>query len=260
MSRFGNLEFESAPERSVSLRQHLHPLSDETRCLTEARSAFGTAEFESALRWYGRVLEFNPISLEAWSGQVKALIELGQYRDAKVWADKALEKFPQAPDLLAAKAVSLGRLGETDAALAFSDAALERPGDSSYVWLARGDVLLARRERQVEPCFDRALQLAPGDWMVRWLVARVRAYWKQFAAALKLAQEAAALAPDRFVVWVLAGQCQAALGLAAPATGSFHQALALHPGCRPAEEGLTALQSAGLLDRLRTGIRRWIGR
>ena len=159
MSRFGNLEFESQPTRPVSQRHA--PLSDEFTCLAEARNAFGNAEFESSLRWYGRILEFSPRNLEAWTGQVRCLIELGQYKDARVWADKALEKFPESGELLAAKAMALGRLGETDVALAFSDAALDQPGDSAFVWLARGDVLLARRERKVDPCFDRALQLAP---------------------------------------------------------------------------------------------------
>ena len=153
--------------------------------------------------------------------------------------------------------MALGRLGETDVALAFSDAALDQPGDSAFVWLARGDVLLARRERKVDPCFDRALQLAPGDWLVRWLAARIRAHWKQFAAALKLVQEAAALSPDRFVLWLLCGQCQWALGLADAASTSFHQVLALNPQCREADAGLIQLRNTGWFSRL---LSRWTGR
>src|SRR6185369_4736284 len=114
-----------------------------------------------ALRAFSKALEFNPHSIMAWSGQVRALIEMGEFSEAKLWADKALERFPDDPVLLAAKAVALARLGDTDAAMPFSDAAVEAHGDTPYVWLARGDVLLARQEKRADFCFDKAIALAP---------------------------------------------------------------------------------------------------
>lgn len=247
MSRFGNLEFESNPNRTEAARPA--PMSDEVRCCTEARTAFEGGEFESALRWYARTLEFNPRSLEAWIGQCRALVELGQFKEAKIWADKALEKFPNDPGLLAAKAMSLGRLGELDVALAFSDAALDQPGDFPLVWLARGDVLLARKDRQVDHCFERALQLSPGDWFVRWMAARIRAYWKQFAAALKLVREAAEADAGHVAIWILTGRCQMALGLTNAAEASFQQALALQPDSREADNGLREARDTGPFTR-----------
>lgn len=247
MSRFGQLEFDT-PRNEPAQRAH-PPLADAARCLDEAGAAFGRGEFESALRWFGRVLEFDPHSIPAWAGQVRSLVEMGQFKEANVWADKALERFPSAAELLAAKAVALGRLGRPDEAMPFSDAAVEQPGESAYVWLARGDVLLSAGQKQVDPCFDRAMQLSGGDWMMRWLGARVRAFWGQFAAALKLAQEAAALAPDRFVAWVAAGECQAALGLSDAAVRSLHQALALNPDCREAERALAGVRDEGWTSR-----------
>ncbi len=258
MSRFEHLEFDAARQ---GLEQRTHPpVNDATRCLGEARNAFCRADFESALRWFGRVLESDPHNVTAWAGQVRALVELNQFKEANVWADKALEKLPDAAELLAAKAVALGRLGRAAEAMPFSDAAVERPGESPYVWLARGDVLLAAGQRQVDHCFDRALQLAGTDWMIRWLAARVRRFWNQLAAALKLAQEAASLAPDQAVTWLLSGQCQAALGLSEPATRSFHQALALQPDCRAADEALSELNAQGCLSRFGRQIGRWFQR
>ena len=255
MSRFGHLELGTSSNPSTAPK-HFVADSSQAQCLQEAQAAFERAEFEPALRWFGRCLEHGPNYIPAWVGQVQALLELGRPGEAKVWADKALERFVDQPELLALKGMALGRLGETATALAFSDAAVARPGDSPTVWLGRADVLLARGEKSAEHCFTRALQLAPGDVTLRWLAARIRAFWGQFAAALKLVQDAVALAPDRFALWVDAGLYQAELGLSDPAIRSFHQALALQPGCRLAQNGLNALGDVSILQKIRGWWRR----
>ena len=108
MSRFINLEF--GDESNEQRRQgEGAAIKDEGHYLAEARAAFENANFEQGLRFYSKVLEFNPKNAAAWTGQVRMLIELGEYREAKLWADKALERFPNEPELLAAKAVALGR-------------------------------------------------------------------------------------------------------------------------------------------------------
>src|SRR5580693_10548602 len=136
MSRFVNLEFggESNNEFQPGTKA---PVKDEAFYLAEARAAFENGKFEPGLRSYCKVLEFNPKNAAAWTGQVRMLIELGEYREAKLWADKALERFPNEAELLAAKAVALGRSGDLQGGLSFSDAAIEERGDTPYVWLAR---------------------------------------------------------------------------------------------------------------------------
>src|SRR5512133_1209836 len=123
MSRFGNLELgdesEDLPFQTGAL------VKDEAFYVGEGRSAFENGDFERGLRYYAKVLEFNPQNPVAWTGQVRMLIELGEFAEAKVWADKALERFPHEAELLAAKAVALGRLGDLDGALAFSAAAMQ---------------------------------------------------------------------------------------------------------------------------------------
>jgi tetratricopeptide (TPR) repeat protein len=253
MSRFANLEFGSENE-DESRRQHTG--HDEPRCLAEAQSAFEQADFEAALRAFAKALEFNPHSIMAWSGQVRALIELGEFSEAKLWADKALERFPEEPLLLAAKAVALARLGETDTAMSFSDAAVEARGDTSYVWLARADVLLARKEKRADYCFDKALALAPADWFVTWLAARIRAFYQQFTLALKLVQQALGTRPDHAVLWLMAGQCQCALGLMAAARTSYEQALQLDPRFNEARDALRTLSNTSLGEKLAAWWRR----
>jgi len=244
MSRFGNLEFEGEfPDSRLETNRE----RDGGHWFAEAERAFGRAEFEPALRFFARVLEYDPNSVGAWTGQVRALIELGEFREAKVWADKALERFPSAPELLAAKGVALGRLGDLDTALAFSDASLEERGDTPYVWLARGDVLLARKEKRADFCFERACSLAVGNWFVAWLGARIRHYYGQFAAALKLAQMAAEQDAAQFANWLLMGDCQLALGLPDSARRSWSQAQQLEPDSLEVGNRLLQLGRRGIL-------------
>jgi tetratricopeptide (TPR) repeat protein len=226
-------------------------VKDETYYLAEARSAFENGNFESALRLYSKVLEFNPQNAAAWTHQVRMLVELGEYREAKLWADKALERFPHEPELLAAKAVALARGGDLQGAMAFSDASIEERGDTPYIWLARGDVLLARKEQRAEYCFEKALLLAPKDWFIAWLAARIQYYYGQFVLALKLVQQAIEWNSGHFLLWLQEGQCQQALGLIGPARNSFAQAQQLNPHCTEAKQAVASLSQGGLGQRLR---------
>jgi tetratricopeptide (TPR) repeat protein len=196
------------------------------------------------------VLEYNPKNAVAWTGQVRMLIELGEYREAKLWADKALERFANEPELLAAKAVALGRSGDLDGAMSFSDASIEERGDTPYVWLARGDVLLARSETRADYCFEKAQLLAPRDWFIAWLASRIRFYYEQFALALKLIQQAVEWNPGHFLLWLEQGHCQQALGLVGPAEVSFTQAKQLNPHCDAAGQALLRISQTGPLARL----------
>ena len=106
MSRFTHLEFDGESEDQSWGQKGV--VKDEAYYSAEARTAFENGNFESGLRLYSKVLEFNPNNVAAWGGQVRMLIELGEFREARLWADKALERFPHEPELLAAKAVALG--------------------------------------------------------------------------------------------------------------------------------------------------------
>jgi tetratricopeptide (TPR) repeat protein len=249
MSRFGNLELGGDFEDQS--QQEQQPLAkDEAYYLGEARAAFENGNFEQALRFYSKVLEFNPQNAAAWTAQVRMLTELGEFREAKLWADKALERFPNEPELLAAKAVALGRGGDLQGALAFSDASIEERGDTPYVWLARGDVMLARKENRADYCFEKALLLAPRDWFIAWLAARIRYYYRQFVLALKLLQQAVEWNSVHFLLWLELGRCQQALGLVSLAETSFTQAQQLNPQCHEAGRALMELSEQGFWPRL----------
>jgi tetratricopeptide (TPR) repeat protein len=249
MSRFVNLEFGDESDNQLPAEPPAL-VKDEAYYLAEARTAFETGNFEPGLRFYSKVLEYNPQNAAAWTGQVRMLIELGEFREAKLWADKALERFPNEPELLAAKAVALGRSGDLQGALAFSDASIEERGDTPYVWLARGDVLLARAENRADYCFEKALMLAPNDWFIAWLAARIRFYYEQFVLAFKLIQKAVELNPGHFLLWLEQGHCQRAIGLVSAAETSFTQARQLNPHSEAVNTALHQLSEVGWLARL----------
>ena len=255
MSRFINLEIGGeAEDQSKGVAPG--PVRDEHFYLLEAEAAFKRAEFEKALRHYGKALEFNPRHAGAWTAQVRMLVELGQLTDANSWADKALETFPHEAELLAAKAVVLARSGDLDGALVFSDASIEEQADTPHVWLGRGDVLAARHERRADYCFEKALMLAPGDWTFLWVAARIRFCHEQFAAALQLTQKAVSRDAGHFVLWLELGRCQESLGLVDAARDSFSRALELEGGCDAASEALIRLRSPGFAQRARGWLRR----
>jgi tetratricopeptide (TPR) repeat protein len=256
MSRFNNLEFGDHFEDNAAERAGL---KDGPFYLEEAHAAFRSGRFEEALRAYAKVLEFDPHCAAAWIGQVRMLIELGEFREAKLWADKALETFPSEADLLAAKAVALARSGDVHGALTFSDAAVETQGNTPYVWLARADVLLARAEKRAQFCFDKALALAGPDWVVHWLACRVYCYYKKFSKAWQLAQKGLELDASRAVLWLQFGRCQLALGLVQAASESFEHARDLDPFCHPGADERSDLLQAGWWRRLQGWCRRAFG-
>jgi tetratricopeptide (TPR) repeat protein len=259
MSRFVNLEFGENSDHESQPGAHA-PVKDEAYYLAEARAAFENGKFEPGLRYYSKVLEYNPQNVGAWTGQVRMLIELGEFREAKLWADKALERFPHDPELLAAKGVALARSGDLQAALAFSDASIEERGDTPYIWLARGDVLLARSESRADYCFEKAVMLAPQDWFVAWLASRIRYYYEQFILALKHLQKAVELNPGHFLLWLELGRCQQALSLIGAAEYSFTQARQLNRDCLDADRALIRLSQSGWFARLRGRLRELFNR
>lgn len=259
MSRFSKLEFESESDDELRSEPSNVPRG-EAFYMRDAQAAFEEGDFERALRSFARVLEHNPKDPVPWTGQVRMLIELGEYREAKLWADKALEQFPREPDLLAAKGVALARTGDLQAALAFSDAAFEERGDTPYMWIARGDVLLARKETRADYCFEKAVSMEPANWFFRWLIARVEFYYDRFVLSLKSVHEALALDASRAVLWLQAGLCQRELGLIAAATDSMTHAVQLNPHDAMANAAMISIPETDLFSRLRARLRHFFSK
>lgn len=257
MSRFSNLEFGDSLEPQNS---HQSAYKDGKYYLEEAGNSFLQGRFEQAMRAYSKVLEFDPRNVDAWLGQVRMLIELGEFGEAKLWAARALEEFPDEPDLLAVNGVVLARLGDLKAALAFSDSAIEARGNTVFVWLARGDVLLARNETRADFCFEKALGLSSHGCFVHWLISRSLFFYRQFSQAFRYAQQAVSMDSGQAALWIQFARCQLALGLPGPASNSFAQARQLDPQCQPDHDEIRLMSSSGLWPWLRGRWRQMFGR
>ncbi len=263
MSRFKNLEFDRDDEAHRGLSEQVHrggDVIDAQHHFREAQERFHEGRFEKALRSYGRALEHNAAMAEAWVGQVRSLLELGDAKEARLWADKALELFRDHPELIAAKSVALAREGCLMEAMKVSDAALSQKGESPYVWQARGEVLLARGQRNEDFCFAKAVELAPKDWFERVVIARIYRLYKLTAVALKWLHDALALHASSAFLWVQIGECQAALGITAEARGSLINALAIDSDCPGARTALNAVDSEPPSRKIWRTITRFFGR
>lgn len=252
MSRFVNLELDDHDEEISPARK---VVKDAAYYFDRANEAFSDMDFEESLRIFSKVLEFDAGCADAWVGQVRSLIELNDFSEAGNWADKALETFPDHSDLLAARAVTLGRLGELESAMAFSDASVSEKGNSPYVWLSRADVLLACREQRAEFCFEKAMALAAGDWLVAWLAARIRFWYKQFTLAITFAQRAVEWNPGHAPCWMLLAQCQQSVGMVGPARESLGHVDQLRPHWEESRKMRRTVDDTGFFRRVGGGIR-----
>jgi len=77
---------------------------DEAHYLQKAKETFDDEDYERALAYYSRALQYGTDPEEAWVGQLRSLIELGQMQEAVVWSERALERFPNSAQILAARA------------------------------------------------------------------------------------------------------------------------------------------------------------
>jgi len=260
MSRFANLEFDERhgePGRKADYKGT--PIRDASYFLEQAKKAYLSGDFEVALRNYSRMLEHNSALFDGWFGQVRMLIELGEYEEALLWADKALELFPERPELLATKSVASNRSGALEKAMAYSDNAISHKGVSSYVWIARAEALLARKSKTAEHCLTNAVGIAGASAaLVRLESGRVLLRSGECVKALDYLRMAATDLSKSALAWLELGRCQAALGLAA-AEMTLTQCLSLRPNWDPAKMALNRYRGRGLLSRVKGGFRRLFG-
>ena len=247
--RFRNLEFEHGREQT---QDALGQQQDElvTDFLARATAAYHLGEFEEALRFYTRALKEDRQLIPAWIGQVQMLIELDECHEARVWAQRAEELFRGHGDLLAVQAQAIARLNDPKSALALSDAAMQAAGDMPLRWTARGEVMLARGVRYAAECFDNALNHPAATWFEGVAIARVCQYYSRATLALRYAQIALREMSTAPFAWLVAGECEAALGSLASARTNFDHALELRPNWPLAIAARQQAEHSGIWRRL----------
>jgi len=242
--RFDHLEIGDLPPVHPD-KPALDVVIDQNYYLEKASGAFADEDYEKALTYYSRALEYDLNLEEAWVGQIRCLIHLGELQEAIIWSEQALERFPNGADVLSARAVAEARLRRTENAIGFSDAALATRGGTAYVWIARGDVMIPVNLTNARACFMKAVELAPADWRIRAWIGHAYLAHGAMHQALEQFQLAAKLDPQQHACWFRIGQCCEALADMDQARIAYQRALACKPGYQEAREALRHMSARG---------------
>jgi len=129
-----------------------------------ARRLFARGQYENAREQFERLALVAPDALEAWTGQVEALEQLGRATQAEQVASRARERFGDAPALMllvARQLLERGEWTEAEAALAPVVGGGDRPrAGAAWAWIAvarvgLGDVAGALRAAREAQAVDR---------------------------------------------------------------------------------------------------------
>jgi tetratricopeptide (TPR) repeat protein len=233
---------------------------------TDARPWYAAGEIllrvqnrpRDAVLAFQRALRRRPGDVDARVGLADALLSLGTAAEASPLLDAALRDRPTDPRVLRLAARRARLAGEADEMNRYAEQALAFDPDDTEALVLRADYLQRKgRPREALEFAERAVAGAPDDPSALSLLARVEGALglKDRAAATSVRHRAARDRADRIGAlreeirqrpddpeprWRM-GQVAAAGGMRALAVNSFREALARDPRCRPARDGLAAL-------------------
>lgn len=224
----------------------------------QARKAHDCGSFQAALRLYGRALEEDRARPDAWLGQVRALLDMGQAQEADTWLDQAGRIVGEVPGVLALRAIAAVRRGALDEARQWSDRAMRDGQDEPEVWLARASVVYASGNGKVARLnLDKAHERQPGATTAR-RCAEVALDHGDLAGARIWLDRADRGAPDNPLVALRLGVYHERAGDLEQARHHLERALQLEPRMESARLALADLSARGPLDRLRSSLKKWM--
>ena len=225
MERFDWLEVDKAKPKPDSPPGETF---DGRHYLDKAEAAYRRGNYEFALRHYGKALNEDPNTPEAWTGQVLCLAELGEFDEAKLWANKALDRFPQCADLLAVKALVAAKLGDSQDAMTLSDRAIAKKDAAGRVWLLRGLTLLCLGPSgNHEGCFIKAKEEGSRDGYAELRIGMGYLEKGDAPHAKEMLERAAEMDSENPLAWRRLGECCERLFAYGRAQVCYGRALAL---------------------------------
>ncbi len=247
MSRFKNLELDDGSDEKPDKRRDrgggaggghgadswnggfARKIKNADYYMNQAEKQELAGDHEKALRNFSSALGENHLLVDAWVGQARMLLEMGESHEARMWMNKALEIIPNHPRLLAVKSIALHRMGLRGRAREVNDAALQGKGESETVWCSRGEIMLAESEPAAMECFRRAERMSGHGALLRLRMGALFLRLREWSRALSFLQKASGELPDSAWAWHLLGLSQRELGLFDQASVSFKQAARLSP-------------------------------
>lgn len=258
MGRFEHLEMGD----SHSEKPKEPEIQEETRDLdfymNAAEKSFRREDYEKALSFFSRALEFDMNHAPAWLGQIRCLIGLDEIPEAIVWSDRALERFPNSGSLLAVRALAENRMGRSKDALGFSDAAFSMKGDTPFEWVSRGEILIPINITNSKACFLKAVEMDPKNSAVRCWIGQAFYFFWRYAEALEYFKEGARINAKDPISWYWMGRCEDKLGDITAAEGAYRRALAADPSFQAAREAYNSLEHLGLLSAIYHSFIHWL--
>lgn len=265
MSRFKWLEFDtprmpgSVPDQANADSEEIAgiDMTDARQVLKLGDDAYRLLEYEKALRYFSKALSIDPNIEDAWAGQLRCLLDMGENPEALTWAIKAQKMFPKNADVQSARALALARQGKLQEGIAFSDGALKNDQHGWFIWVARGEILALAGSGNADFCMMKARESVRGnDWLVTLKVAQAYAVTPVAEKALPLFKKVLSEHPELADAWFALAKLQLGLGFVGESRVSIEHAIKLQPGNRLYNEFHNHVIAVGPLDQL--GI--WLGK
>jgi Tfp pilus assembly protein PilF len=252
MSRFDHIRPEETAEETAVVDAYGFDHYFDAAGVAHTRGAF-----EKALRYYGRALEQERARPEAWLGQVRALLDMGQPQEAMTWMEQAAGVLGERPDLLALRAIACARQGDIDDARAWSDRSMRAGRDSPAVWLARAEVVYATGgDKMARVNLEKAHERGRTAAVAR-RCGEVALNAGDLAAARRWLERAAREAPESPLAALRLGVFWERAGDGSKAKLELSRALSLEPHMESARLALDELEGRGVVAKLRAAWRRW---
>ena len=235
------------------------PTFDASHFVAEAERAMAKGDHEGALKLYGRALQVERERLDAWLGQVRALVDMGHPEEAFTWLEQATSVLGERPQLHAMRAIASARCGNREDALAWSDRAMREGQDHVEVWLSRAEVLyLTQRPPLAAMALEKAAERSPGALTER-RAGEVALQYDDLGRAAIWLERAARHAPEDPLVALRLGVLRDRQGDEARARAELERALALSPQLSAARLALRELDGRSFWEKTRQKMGRWLG-
>lgn len=259
MGRFSKLETSlSAAEKKAEPRAESPAVSaeeelsyDANHYCREAEREFFAGNYRRALQLFSRAAQVEPTHLDAWTGQILALLAQNEKREATAWVRRAVELFPEQARIVALQGLVYAYHGMTSRGLQCSDFAMERGASDPWVWMLRGQVLALAQNPNAPFCMEKAMEARGSeDWRIPAYIGLFYLEQRVFPLAEKYLAMASSINSTEPGLWYRLGLAQMGLAKWEPARRSFETTLQLDPNFRPAVVELENLNRSPLLSRV----------
>lgn len=146
----GEVEYNSGSPVPAAKRTEAR--EDVLSVLSQAQDRYFRGYYQDAIKCYAQVLAKEKNNPLAWVGQIRVLVDVGEYESAIYWAEKGCESCGGETMLLFAKAFALAHAGQVDLAKTIINVPVEKD-EAAMLWLLRGEVLIRVRINFIQKIF-----------------------------------------------------------------------------------------------------------